>query len=229
MAVTPFDGSVTYRPLVALCVLLDLNGTLAHPIRRPSEAPLRPLHGAFDALALLNGAGAICAVVTVQGRIGRGIFPESDFRTWFSVLSDHALQHGGRIQGLYLCPHAPTTSCDCRKPRTVLYEQAIHDLGVTPDDVWVVGDTSNDLEAAHRLGVPGLLVRTGHGHSAERDPTPREAVVDDVLAAARHILERTGRTETDLRLAGSHPSANHQRKAAGAGRHASTGIGSWPG
>lgn len=102
---------------------------------------------------------------------------ERDFRTWFSVFSDHAHQHEGRIQGLYLCRQTPTTSCECRKPHTLLYERAMSDLGVTPDDVWVVGDTSNDLGAANQLGVPGLLVRTGFGQSAERDPTPREAVV----------------------------------------------------
>jgi HAD superfamily hydrolase (TIGR01662 family) len=135
VAVNAIVGQVTYRPLVALCVLLDLNGTLAHPIRRPSDAPLRPLPGALDALALLHRTGAVCAIVTVQGRIGRGILTERDFRTWFSAFSDQALQRGGHIQGLYLCPHAPMAPCECRKPRTVLYERAMNDLSVTPNDV----------------------------------------------------------------------------------------------
>ncbi|MGN9912661.1 HAD hydrolase-like protein [Phytohabitans sp. LJ34] len=68
------------------------------------------------------------------------------------------------------------------------------DLDATPNDVWIVGDTSNDLSATHRLGIRGLLVRTGHGSAAERDHTPRDAVVNDVLDAALHIIESARRT-----------------------------------
>jgi phosphoglycolate phosphatase-like HAD superfamily hydrolase len=70
----------------------------------------------------------------------------------------------------------------------MLHEHALRDVGGRAAETWVVGDTSNDLLAAARLGCKAILVRTGHGHAAQHDPTPRDAVVDTVLDAAHHIL-----------------------------------------
>lgn len=168
-------------------VCLDLNGTLADPIRRPGDAPLRPLPGALDALALLHQADFACVVTTVQGRIGRGLFSEDDFRAWFGDFAQQVEKTGGKINGLYLCPHSEAAGCQCRKPGTALYDQVGHDLGADMSRSWIVGDTSNDLGAAARLGARAILVRTGYGQRAQSDPTAREAVVDCVLDAAHYI------------------------------------------
>lgn len=174
-------------------VFLDLNGTLAHPVHNPQERRLRPLPGAFEALALLRKAGLACAVVTVQARIDRGLFDEAEFRQWFAEFERAATAVGGSIDGLYLCPHDVGARCRCRKPATELYELAAADLGASLRSSWVVGDTSNDLRAAAGIGARAILVRTGYGSYAQSDPTPREAVVDDVLSAARLICEATCR------------------------------------
>jgi D-glycero-D-manno-heptose 1,7-bisphosphate phosphatase len=163
---------------------LDLNGTLAEPLPL-AEQSLTPLAGAFDALRLLTDAGYGCPVITVQGRIGTGLLGDQEFRAAFRSFERQAATHGARLDGLYLCPHSASQVCPCRKPRTQLYEQAAHDLDADLSRSWVIGDTSPDLGAAHHLGIRAILVRTGHGHAAEHDPTPRQAVVDDVLAAAR--------------------------------------------
>ena len=50
---------------------------------------------------------------------------ETDFQVMFNarlkVLIENA---GGRVDGIFLCPHAPEAECDCRKPRPGLLLQA---------------------------------------------------------------------------------------------------------
>ena len=167
-------------------VFLDLNGTLAEALS-PEGLSLAPLAGAFEAIRLLTSAGYACPVVTVQGRIGTGLITEQQFRAAFSRFELAAAQHGAHLDGLYLCPHAASYGCPCRKPRTLLYQRAASDLEADLARSRIIGDTSLDLGASHDLGIPAILVRTGHGHAAQHDPTPRAAVVNDVLAAAHHV------------------------------------------
>jgi D-glycero-D-manno-heptose 1,7-bisphosphate phosphatase len=176
-----------YRRLVRPVAFVDLNGTLAHALRGGAGF-LSPIGGAFDAVRLLTKAGYACPVITVQGRIGAGVLTEQRFRAAFAVFERQAAEHGAQLDGLYLCPHAAAQGCPCRKPQTALYEQAARDLDADLSRSWVIGDTGLDLGAASNLGVRAVLVRTGHGHAAQHDPIPRDAVADHVLAAARHIL-----------------------------------------
>lgn len=47
----------------------------------------------------------------------------------------------------------------CRKPATALFEKAVQELGVRPEDTWMVGDTyENDLAPAIRLGLRTIWV-----------------------------------------------------------------------
>lgn len=54
---------------------------------------------------------------------------------------------------------------------------AHHDTGETPDRTWVIGDTDKDIDAARRVGLKVLGVRTGpRGH----DLSGADAVLDDL-------------------------------------------------
>ena len=100
---------------------------------------------------------------------------------------------GGRIDRTYHCPHHPAVGgpCECRKPGTLLYRQAIADFGVDIGASWGVGDRLSDLRPVQELGGRGILVRTGTG--AEHETAATESgfpVVEDLAAAVRIILGR---------------------------------------
>jgi HAD superfamily hydrolase (TIGR01662 family) len=59
---------------------------------------------------------------------------------------------GGKISGVYLCPHRPDEGCACRKPGTLNFERAMKDLGVGADEVVFVGDYESDRQAAANVG-----------------------------------------------------------------------------
>lgn len=148
-------------------VFLDLNGTLVLPLKQERLADLYPIPGAIVAVARLVRAGFVCPVVTVQSRIAKGLFTADEFRDWFRNFAAAASQQGAELKGPYVCPHRYAEPCDCKKPKTLLYEHAIHDLGLSVAHSFVVGDSPDDIRAASRLGVPSCLVRTGWAADSE--------------------------------------------------------------
>jgi len=142
---------------------LDLNGTLAEPVRVTELRELRMLPQAIEAVRLLNQAQFLCPVVTVQSRISKAIFSLHDFLAWFAEFQQQFHGAGARLLGPYVCPHQSRDACLCKKPQTQLYLQAAHEHAIDLAQSIVIGDTYDDVAAAQALGIPGYLVRTGWG------------------------------------------------------------------
>ena len=71
--------------------------------------------------------------------------------------------YGGRIDGIFFCPHGPEDHCHCRKPQAGLYEEIAQRLDTDLFAVPAVGDSLRDLQAAQVVGASPILVRTGKG------------------------------------------------------------------
>jgi D-glycero-D-manno-heptose 1,7-bisphosphate phosphatase len=84
-------------------------------------------------------------------------------------LIDRLAEEGGLLAGVYVCPHATTDACQCRKPATGLLERAAREHGFDRADAFVIGDKRSDVELGRRAGSTTLLVRTGYG-ATEADP-----------------------------------------------------------
>ena len=139
-------------------VFLDLNGTLVLPLKQESLNEMTLIPGADTAVSRLISSGFMCPVVTVQARIEKGLFTESEFRTWFdNFFSNLKLD----VKGPYICPHRYNYRCPCEKPNTLLYEQAAKELMLDLGRSYTIGDSPQDVEAACRFGGTGCLVRTG--------------------------------------------------------------------
>jgi hypothetical protein len=68
-------------------VFLDLNGTLVEPLKPERLDDLTLIRGVVEAIARLSAAGFVCPVVTVQSRIGKGLFSMADFQAWFATFA----------------------------------------------------------------------------------------------------------------------------------------------
>lgn len=169
-------------------VLLDRDGVLN--VDRPGSVTsldaLEVEPGAAEATALLSQAGYPLAVVTNQASVGRGDL-DLPRLTQINQALDAAL--GGTISAWFVCPHAPEAGCACRKPGTLLLEQAREQLGFEPAETWFVVDAGRDIEAARRFGCRPALVRTGKGRATEAD-YPEVPVWDDLLSFARWLVSR---------------------------------------
>jgi len=169
-------------------VFLDLNGTLVLPLQVNNPFEYRAIPHAAEAVVSLCRAGFICPVVTVQSRIGKGVFSESAFLEWFRSFSDAFAKEGARLAGPYICPHRYAVPCPCKKPGGLLYRQAAESLEIDLGSSAVVGDSLEDIQAARAIGCRGVAVRTGW----RLDPAVDELcdhVADDLFAAAHWILD----------------------------------------
>ncbi len=131
---------------------LDLNGTLVSPILVNTPAELCIIPGAPQAVAALSRQGFRCPAITVQSRIGKGVFTEAEFRQWFTGFAQQVRKDGAHLEGPYVCPHRFRDPCECKKPQPFLYERAAHELSLTLRRAFVIGDTADDMEAARRFG-----------------------------------------------------------------------------
>lgn len=174
-------------------VFLDRDGTInEEKIYLSSPDDLRLIPGAAQAIKRLNQAGWAVVLITNQSGIGRGYFSLETLEAIHQRLEDELAEVGAHLDGVYVCPHCPDDGCACRKPATLLFEQAIRDLDLDPHQAVAIGDKASDLEPGHRLGYRTILVLTGHGQTQW---TQRElwnfapdVVVADLEAAVEHIL-----------------------------------------
>jgi D-glycero-D-manno-heptose 1,7-bisphosphate phosphatase len=145
--------------------------------------------GVGAALRRLSEAGFGLAVITNQSGIGRGLFSRDDADRVNERLRALLADDGAVLDGIYMCPHSPDQSCDCRKPLPGLVERAAADLGFDPRDSIVVGDKQADIALGQGVGASTVLVRTGWGEDtlAKGDSRP-DHVAADLTAAVGWIL-----------------------------------------
>ena len=155
-------------------VFLDRDGTINEEVGyldRPEKLRLVP--GAAEAIRLINESGMKAVVVTNQSGVARGIFDEAFVDEVHAQLREMLREERASLDGFYFCPHHPTEgrgkyllNCDCRKPAPGLLLRAVEELSLDPEHSYMIGDTLKDIEAASRIGVQGILVRTGYGAEA---------------------------------------------------------------
>jgi len=151
-----------------------------------------PLPGAIKAIGMLSNAGHPVIVITNQSAIGRNLCGVSDVERIHRNLMLLVSKNGGKISGIYYCPHHPDENCDCRKPRTGMVDSAKRELNL-PDGGYIIGDADSDMELGRRAGLKTILVLTGRGKGqmekiqTEHLPEPWK-IVENIYLAVETIL-----------------------------------------
>ncbi len=147
-------------------VFLDRDGTLCvdrHYLCRFEEFELLP--GVPEALKLLKDAGFLLIVITNQSGIARGYYTEADFRDFTARMEEYLTGRGVSVDRVYYCPHHPDAAvpslrrtCDCRKPKTGLFERAVRDFDLDLSACYAVGDRLRDCAVCRGTACRGYLV-----------------------------------------------------------------------
>lgn len=191
---------------MVVTVFLDRDGVINRYVR-PTVLRWRQYHflpGALDALARLAKPGPDAVqvyVVTNKAWIGLRILSTERHEEIHRRMLAAIEEAGGRIDGVFTCPHTPVAGCDCRKPEPGLLEQATaaaEEAGrpVDKDHAWIVGDNISDVGAGRAFGCRTVLLTTTHGDGVT-DQANREDLVPDHVAASLagavdHIFEVEG-------------------------------------
>ena len=114
--------------------------------------------GVFEALQHFKRLGYLLIIVTNQSGIGRGYYREEDFQSLSAWMKQEFLHVNIVIDAIYHCPHAPEVGCECRKPKSGMFQEAIRDFDIDVRASWMIGDKQSDIEAALGAGIEQTIM-----------------------------------------------------------------------
>jgi len=142
------------------------------------------INGVFDACLYFQKLGYKLIVVTNQSGIARGYYNESQFHQLTKWMLVQFKNKGINILDTFFCPHGPKSTCNCRKPKPGMFNQANNKYNIDMQNSWVIGDKETDIQAANSAGIKKtILVRSGH-------------IIDEKKSNAKFILDSIEQTRT---------------------------------
>jgi D-glycero-D-manno-heptose 1,7-bisphosphate phosphatase len=117
--------------------------------------------GVIEALKYFISKGFLLIIITNQGGISKGYFNVVHLEKLHSFMTNQLRAFQIELTDIFYCPHHPDVEvCLCRKPGTLLFEQAIKKHRINPKDSFMIGDSDIDILAAEKMGIKGLLIPT---------------------------------------------------------------------
>lgn len=154
-------------------VFLDRDGTINKYVgflRNADDFELLP--EAAQAVKKMNELGYLAIVVTNQPVIARGEVAWEQLKEIHNKMETLLGQEGAYLDGVYFCPHHPhkgykgevpelKMECECRKPKPGMLLQAAKEYNIDLSQSWMIGDSSNDIEAGKAAGCHTCLLEDG--------------------------------------------------------------------
>jgi len=147
---------------------------------------------AIEAIALLSEAGFELNIISNQGCVARGDISLASLNGLTQKMLKEIETGGGKIAGVFYCVHQSSDNCDCKKPKTKLFHDALRSRAVDWKSVYFIGDSVEDMQAGRNLGCQKILVLSGrNGESDVKDfPVKPDDVKKDLWEAAQWILQK---------------------------------------
>lgn len=146
-------------------IILDRDGVINYDSAAyiKSAEEWIPIPGSLEAISRLSHNGYRIVIVSNQSGISRRKLNIDDLNEIHQKMMAHLAKFGGSIEAIFFCPHGPRQGCDCRKPKPGMLFEIASRLHISLKDVYFVGDSQRDIDAAQAAGAKPVLVRTGNG------------------------------------------------------------------
>lgn len=119
------------------------------------------LPNVFNGLRKIQEKGFKIVIITNQSGIGLGYFTKEDFYAVNRKMLMKFYENGIIISKIYFCPHSLADNCNCKKPKTGMFEKAKEDLNVDIEKSWMIGDKEIDIQAGKSAGCRTILITSG--------------------------------------------------------------------
>lgn len=169
-------------------VIIDRDGVLNEESDEFIKCPEEwiAIEGSLKAVAKLNQAKVKVFIASNQSGIARELFDYSDLHQIHQKMLTELTQHGGHIDGIFICPDLEG---ECRKPNPGMLLEIEKRSNLSLQKVPFIGDSLRDVQAAINHGSQPILVRTGNGSvTAQSEQLPRNIPIYDNLATAVDAL-----------------------------------------
>jgi D,D-heptose 1,7-bisphosphate phosphatase len=174
-------------------VFIDRDGTINVNfgyIDNPDDFEMYP--GVKEGIKLLKDKGFKIIVITNQSGIARGYFSEETLENIHQKMKNELSKKGASIDAIYYCPHHPKDKCNCRKPNTGLFQQAVKELNIDVKRSFIIGDRMLDIEAGYKIGCKTVLVPENKEkveQEMKESSIKPDYVCDDFYSGVGWILE----------------------------------------
>ena len=132
-------------------------------------------------------------IITNQSAVGRGIMSQEAAVAINKGVVNEIISAGGRIDGIYMCPHTPDDNCSCRKPQPGMIMEAADAFSLDLSHSILIGDALSDIIAGQTAGVgTNILVNTGRGVAQSALPLasqiPPFLIYDSLVKALADLI-----------------------------------------
>lgn len=122
-----------------------------------------------EAIKKINDSGYLAVVITNQPVVAHGAVTFEQLDAIHNKMETLLGNDGAYLDGLYFCPHHPDKGfegevpelkfdCNCRKPKTGLFDKAHEDFNIDLSQSWMIGDGKVDVEAGNNAGCKTILL-----------------------------------------------------------------------
>ena len=147
------------------------------------------IEGVEEGLKVLQSLGYSLVIISNQSGIGRGFFSETEYLDFQNFIKEYLEKLGINVLASYYCPHVSSDNCNCRKPKTGLFEKASKDLHIDWSNSIAIGDRYRDLTICKEKGIRGFFIK---GTEKEQQITGITSV-DSLLQAAMTLKNVEGK------------------------------------
>ena len=115
--------------------------------------------GALKAISKLSKIFKRIFIVTNQQCIGKKILTHDKLSDIHNQMLSEIINHSGVITKIYYCPHLIIESCNCRKPKAGMIQQALFDFPeINVENSYLIGDSDSDIEAGNSMNLSTIKV-----------------------------------------------------------------------
>lgn len=148
-----------YRGLI----VLDRDGVINRGPKGPGTGPItfdeiEILPSVPQAVALLTYAGFAITVATNQPGAAKGEATKEILQKIHNIIISKAESEGGKILDSFICWHAGSDGCECRKPQPGMLLAAKLKFPTFASTPWMVGDRDVDIKAARAAGFNAAFI-----------------------------------------------------------------------
>lgn len=125
------------------------------------------LSGIPEILAEYRKRGYLLILITNQSGVAKGYYTLEEMERLHVYMQQKLSFYGAQFDAIYYCPHHPqgriaeyTLKCQCRKPGSLLYERAVKEYNINPQQSIAIGDKERDLIPAGKMGMKCVKIRT---------------------------------------------------------------------
>lgn len=144
-------------------IFLDRDGVINHDPGdyTTSLDEFHILPTVMEAMQKMQEKGYKLVLITNQGGIAKGIYPEENVREIHDYFVKECKNHDVEITAIYFSPHHDNHGRSLsRKPGSLMVERALARYNIDPEKSFIIGDKDRDLEAGAGAGVKGIRIET---------------------------------------------------------------------